>query len=382
MRYRLGVIDFITSGGNIKMKKKIIGIFVCMLLIGASTVVMADWDEGEEFKMHFPQLPDPYGYDVDWGFGALGDDWQCIETGNVDDIHFWISFFEDVPIDIPFIDVSIWSNNPQGPGGWSEPLDMLWQRTFQFGEFHMRHYADGLQEWMMPWGEPIPMPHFGIYQINIVDIVDPFLQIEGEFYWLVIGMPWAMDWTIGWKTSLNWFMDHPVWQSEPGTWTMIDGIEFAFVITGEPPVPNLDCDDDLIWTGVKPGATVTDSFNVSNIGDPNSELDWNITERPTWGIWTFNPPSGNALKPEDGAVSVLVTVVAPEMVPRGIAFPRDTTYTGQVKIVNLDDPSDFCTIDVSLTTPKNKAFNMNLLFLRFLEQHPHIFPILRHILGL
>ncbi|UCF12908.1 MAG: carboxypeptidase regulatory-like domain-containing protein, partial [Thermoplasmatales archaeon] len=32
--------------------------------------------------------------------------------------------------------------------------------------------------------------------------------------------------------------------------------------------------------------------------------------------------------------------------------------------------------------PRNKAFNMNLLVLRFLEQHPHMFPILRHILGL
>ena len=369
------------------MKKKIIGIFVCMLLIGTSTVVMADWDEGEEFKMHFPQLPDPTGFDVDWGFGALGDDWQCIETGTVDDIHFWISWFTDDPMDIPFIDVSIWSNNPQGPGGWSEPDQLLWQRTFQLGEFVMRYYGDGNQLWMLPWGEIIPQPHVGIYQINIIDITEPFNQIEGEIYWLVIEMPWAYDLLVGWKTSKDWFMDHPVWQSEPGMWTMIDGIEFAFVITGEPPpppVPNLDCDGDLIWTGIKPGATVTDSFNVSNIGDPLSELDWDITEWPTWGIWTFNPSSGNALKPEDGAVTVQVTVVAPEMVPRGIPlpYPRDTTYTGQVKIVNLDDSTDFCTIDVSLTTPKNKAFNIFPPFLQFLQNHPHMFPILRYLLGL
>jgi hypothetical protein len=367
------------------MKKKIIGVFVCMLLIGVSTVAVADWDVGEPFKMHFPQLPDPDGFDVDWGHGALGDDWQCIETGNVDDIHFWISWFTDDPMDIPFIDVSIWSNNPQGPGGWSEPLDMLWQRTFQQGQFVMRHYGDGNQLWMMPWGEIIPQPHFGIYQINIKEIDDPFEQIEGEIYWLVIGMPWTTEWTIGWKTSTDWFMDHPVWQDPAGMWIMIDGIEFAFVITGEPPpppVPNLDCDGDLTWTGVPGGSTVTDTFNVSNIGDPLSELDWDITEWPTWGSWSFNPSSGNALKPEDGPVSVQVTVVTPQGIPRIILPPRDTTFTGQVKVINLDDPSDFCIIDVSLTVPKNKAFNINMLFLRFLENHPHMFPVIRHMLGL
>ena len=35
-----------------------------------------------------------------------------------------------------------------------------------------------------------------------------------------------------------------------------------------------------------------------------------------------------------------------------------------------------------ILAPRNKAFNMNLLFLRFLEQHPHMFPVLRHVLGL
>ncbi len=37
---------------------------------------------------------------------------------------------------------------------------------------------------------------------------------------------------------------------------------------------------------------------------------------------------------------------------------------------------------LEVTMPKNKAFNIDLLFLRFLEQHPHMFPILRHMLGL
>jgi outer membrane protein assembly factor BamB len=41
--------------------------------------------------------------------------------------------------------------------------------------------------------------------------------------------------------------------------------------------------------------------------------------------------------------------------------------------------SNWGTLEVTMT--KNKPFSINLPFLRFLEQHPHLFPILRHLLG-
>ena len=37
---------------------------------------------------------------------------------------------------------------------------------------------------------------------------------------------------------------------------------------------------------------------------------------------------------------------------------------------------------LEVSMPKNKPFNINPLFLRFLEQHPNLFPILRQLLGL
>lgn len=40
----------------------------------------------------------------------------------------------------------------------------------------------------------------------------------------------------------------------------------------------------LGWPRVKPGSTVTGSFEVENVGSPSSELDWEITEWPSWGI--------------------------------------------------------------------------------------------------
>jgi hypothetical protein len=138
--------------------------------------------------------------------------------------------------------------------------------------------------------------------------------------------------------------------------------------------PDLYCDGSLSWTDVKPGELVTGTFTVENIGAPGSLLDWEIIDWPTWGTWTFSPSSGNDLKPSHGTVDVYVEVRAPNQ--------KNRQFTGEVRIINKGDSTDYCIIDVSLATPKNKTFNTNLLFLRFLEQHPHIFPILRHMLGL
>ena len=105
----------------------------------------------------------------------------------------------------------------------------------------------------------------------------------------------------------------------------------------------------------------------------NLILNWKIDTYPEWGTWTFDPESGGGLTPEAGAVTVDVEVVAPD--------ESETEFTGEVKVVNSDDPDDFCIIDVSLATPVNQQ-SINSLFLRFLEQHPNIFPMLRYLLGL
>jgi hypothetical protein len=359
-----------------KMKKKIVGIFVCMLLIGATGIAVADWSVGDGHKMHFPQLPDPNGWDIDFGYWYLADDWRCSETGPVGDIHFWISWWEDNVQDISWIQVEIWSNNPQGPGGYSQPLDKKWEHKFYPAEFIIAGPWDGVQGWMLPWYEAWPDNHFTYYQINIPDIDEPFDQNEGEIYWLVIQMSFAEELVVGWKNTNDYFMDHAVWSEDPDIgWYIIDGIDFAFVITGEDSVPDLDCDGDISWSDVPVGSTVSGNFVVMNIGDPGSLLNWEITEWPIWGNWTFTPISGTGLKPADGAFTVQVDVVAPE--------EKNKDFSGTIKIVNLDDTTDTCRISVSLATPRNKPFNMiNFLFLRFLESHPYLFPILRQALGL
>lgn len=133
-------------------------------------------------------------------------------------------------------------------------------------------------------------------------------------------------------------------------------------MTGEytPLVPDLNCDGQLKWTGVKPGSEVVDSLTVENVGEAGSKLDWEISDYPDWGTWSFNPINGYNLKPEDGIITVEISVVAPD--------EKNKEFTGEIKIVNKENINDFEIIPVSLTTPRNKIFYLNLfekIFQRF-----------------
>jgi len=132
-------------------------------------------------------------------------------------------------------------------------------------------------------------------------------------------------------------------------------------------IPDIDCDGELKWTDVTGGTQVAGSFTVENIGDANSLLDWEISDYPDWGNWTFDPLNGNDLKPEDGSITVDVSVVAPS--------EKDKEFVGQVKIVNKEDTNDFEIITVSLITPRNK-----LLSFQFFEQLLNRFPFMNQIL--
>jgi len=75
------------------------------------------------------------------------------------------------------------------------------------------------------------------------------------------------------------------------------------------PTPDLDCLGSLSWTDISPGATVTSSFMVANVGEADSELSWEIESYPTWGTWTFVPSSGTGLTPGMGTITIAVEVV-------------------------------------------------------------------------
>jgi hypothetical protein len=168
--------------------------------------------------------------------------------------------------------------------------------------------------------------------------------------------PWA---TAGYGHT-NWQLDFP-------------GENVNFQLIGDPMIPDLKCNGALSWSSVVPGSVVTGTFTVQNIGISESKLDWAITNYPGFGTWTFSPQNGNDLKPADGLSVVQVSVIAPSQ--------KEQTFSGAIEITNIHDTSDKETILVSLTTPRAKSY-INTPFLNFLQQHPHMFPMLRNLFGL
>jgi hypothetical protein len=134
--------------------------------------------------------------------------------------------------------------------------------------------------------------------------------------------------------------------------------------------PDLECEGAFSWTNLKPGAKVNGSFIIKNIGDAGSILNWTVTEYPDWGTWYFMPPNGDNVKPEDGTVTIEVEVIAPDI--------QETNFSGQIKIENKDNTSDYERINVSLTTYKTKEIN---ILYSFIEKLIYRLPFFEKILN-
>jgi hypothetical protein len=126
--------------------------------------------------------------------------------------------------------------------------------------------------------------------------------------------------------------------------------------------PDLFCSGSINLLEVKRGSTQTASFTIENKGDPGSLLDWSIASYPDeWGEWEIIPLSGTGLTPEDGKQTIQVTIVVPNK--------RNDECIDSITIVNDNDPSDSCEIEVSVTTPR--IFNpFSLLLDRIIERFP------------
>ncbi|MBE0663292.1 MAG: T9SS type A sorting domain-containing protein [Bacteroidales bacterium] len=143
-------------------------------------------------KMHYPQYPDPNGWDINITHPArIGDDWMCSETGYVEDFHFWVSFPGDmIPPDFGVnFEIQIYSDIPAAvsPTGYSIPGNLLWVRDFSPSEYNWQFDFEHPQGWFDPYLPEInPIDHFSCFRIDIMNFTEPFLQEEGNIYWLVI----------------------------------------------------------------------------------------------------------------------------------------------------------------------------------------------------
>lgn len=220
---------------------------VCALILCAGSIALGDWDPDDPCKMHFPQLPNPNGWDVCLNCQYIADDFRCTETGPITDIHFWISWKEDRVGDLlpSMLDVMIYSNTGGKPG--------MKQWSFTGGTMKVRPYGQGQQGWVCPSPPPliVNFDHTSFYQVNLTNLEDPFEQQAGQIYWLVIKInlptsPWPQGPAVGWKTSTTRFGAPAVWSNATTPWTPISLEEIydqAFVITGEPDQPQMDFGD-------------------------------------------------------------------------------------------------------------------------------------------
>jgi hypothetical protein len=280
-----------------RLKLRILLICVFGVLISAAGIAEADWEPGDGHKMHYPQMPDPDGWDI-WFGDQLADDWLCTETGPVSDVHFWYSWEGDNVGTIDRIGISIWSDDPcDGPGDYSKPDQSLWYRMFLPGEFTERHAGSGNQGWAQPYQNIWRRPdHVEYFQVNIADIADPFIQQQGTIYWLKVQM-WPAHQTPqpnpGWKTSKDHWNDDAVWEDmDTGHQELIDpctgeSLDLAFVITGGPnnlkwaQYPDLSdynsIDVDATTEGNWSSQILADDFNCTATGP--------ITDIHIWGSW-------------------------------------------------------------------------------------------------
>lgn len=194
------------------------------------------------------------------------------------------------------------------------------------------------------------------------DFPDISLNVDNE-YFIVVRIAYNdLYYGYAWDTCLNSdIIDHypngSMWinnLNEDFGW--IESIHDACFITygynDNYSFPDLECEGSLLWEEKNPGEILSGNFEIKNIGDYNSKLDWEIYEYPIWGEWSFNPIEGYNLNGNE-TVNVKVTVVAPT--------DKESYFSGFIKIVNKNNDNDCDVIPVTITTSKIKNQKLNFI---------------------
>jgi hypothetical protein len=296
--------------------------------------VHATGEPWPDHKMHYPQLPDPEGWDIVSTMGYTGhpgivtaDDFMCTESGPITGIHFWGSWLYDMEAPIAGFFLSIHENIPGPP--YSMPGPELWSTLVT--DFEVTPEGQGAQGWYDPFSYWWEHPNHSLYfRYDIDSIPEPFYQDSGTIYWLNImadigppgyqGFPFPEPPLWGWKTSLSpHFEDDAVWSpwSPPGyAWMPLEDprtgitLDMAFVITGGGGQPVLCGDvnnDGVVNVGdaiyilnylFKHGPAPVPSLCVGdvnnddavNVGDAIYILNWLFKSGPAPDPNCCNPP--------------------------------------------------------------------------------------------
>ncbi|HPM38290.1 MAG TPA: hypothetical protein PK186_12105 [candidate division Zixibacteria bacterium] len=252
------------------------------VLIGPAA---ADWVPADGHKMHYPQLPDEAGWDVNATQPlVLADDWQCSETGWVKDIHFWGSWKHGIEGQIVSFVLSIHADIPasQSPTGYSMPGETLWEREVTQWDAQPLD-PPSMEGWYDPLtGEVLYNDHQAYFQYNVfLPEADWFWQEAGTIYWLnvsaIVADPTGTTW--GWKSTQDHWNDDAVW----ATWGNLNWIDMW-----EPAMPKMN----QFWITVDPAGQLVTGGGVGAYGQ-----GWYYYPQTNWyNIWFYDDPFDSTRK--------------------------------------------------------------------------------------
>jgi len=242
----------------------------------------------ENVKWYQPPDLDNTGMDVDMHpigdtlFDGLADDFLCIQSGPITDIHIWASFEGDIVPEFGSQDffIGIYSDNPNsGSPPWSTPDSLLWCAfATHSNDYTVTQVTDNNPEdyYLAHLDWYLDDNHLNCYRFDF-HIPEPvvFIQDSGTIYWLrIFDLSWDGSYRMGWKTTTpeNGWNDAAVYLGAPHTWIPIhyppghefyvdSNLDLAFAITTE---ANCDCE---------PGEVNADgTINIFDITDLISYL--------------------------------------------------------------------------------------------------------------
>lgn len=163
----------------------------------------------------------------------------------------------------------------------------------------------------------------------------------------------------GWGGSYDGWYDLP--DELPYELTVIEGVIIDILLPTD--TANLMAAGSIQLSDITPGSLVTGNFTIQNNGETGSELSWEIESFPDWGTWSFSQEQGTALTPEDGKITINVSITIPS--------EKAKTFTGGIKIINSNSPNDFEVIPLSVTTQKTKQGSIMIYWMNlFAENYP------------
>ena len=130
---------------------------------------------------------------------------------------------------------------------------------------------------------------------------------------------------------------------------------------------DLKANGALYWTNARPKTTLYGNFSIANVGLPGSKINWKITTYPTWGSWSFDPTQGSDLSPENGPLTIKVSVDVPFRIKRN--------FNGYIKIADVNNDNNSCIVHVFLSTKLSReipnfldnSYQRNLFLLHLLR---------------